>query len=91
MADSVDADQQPRRHRWWENLEMGAHPYWYFVDYQEDVSKALDELREREFQAGRYNPVQRFPDFSAGPDGPAPGPQHDSIEEALQDLPPAAA
>ncbi len=33
---------------------MGAVPYFYFVKYQPDVNKALQELREREF--GR--PVQ---------------------------------
>ena len=35
---------------------MGAHPYWYFVKYQSNLQKALDELRDREFKAGRYNP-----------------------------------
>lgn len=64
---------------------MGASPYWYFVKYQPDVSKALHELREREFQAGRYNPVVWFPEFPVGPGSPAPGAGHDSIEEALED------
>ena len=64
---------------------MGAHPYWYFVTHQQNVQKALDELREREFRAGRYNPVMPFPDFPLKPEAPAPGAQHGSIEEALQD------
>jgi hypothetical protein len=64
---------------------MGAHPYWYFVKHQQNVQKALDELREQEFQAGRYNPVMPFPDFPIEPNAPTPGAQHDSIEEALQD------
>jgi hypothetical protein len=64
---------------------MGAHPYWYFVDYDPDVQSALDLLREREFQAGRYHPVVAFPDFPIGPNSPAPGPQHVSIDDAIQD------
>ncbi len=64
---------------------MGAEPYWYFVKYQPDLSAALDALREREFQAGRYNPVISFLKFPIGPDSPAPGPEHSSIEEALEE------
>ena len=64
---------------------MGAHPYWYFVKYQPNPQKALDQLRESEFEAGRYNPVIRFLGFPVGPDAPAPGAQHSSIEEAMQD------
>jgi hypothetical protein len=64
---------------------MGAEPYWYFVKYQADVQNALDELREREFQAGRYNPVTPFLRFPIDPTAPAPGAQHDSIEEAMED------
>jgi hypothetical protein len=64
---------------------MGAHPYWYFVKHQPNAQKALDELREREFRAGRYNPVMPFPDFPVEPGAPAPGAQHASIEEAMQD------
>ncbi len=64
---------------------MGAHPYWYFVKYQSDLQKALDELREREFKAGRYNPVMPFPDFPIEPSSPAPGAEHDTIEEAMED------
>jgi hypothetical protein len=62
---------------------MGAHPYWYSVKYQPDVDAALEELREREFQAGRYNPVMMFPPFPITPQSPAPGPQHSSIAEAF--------
>jgi hypothetical protein len=64
---------------------MGAHPYWYFVKYQPDVQKALDELREAEFQAGRYHPVTPFPDFPVRPGTPRPGARHRSIEEAIED------
>jgi hypothetical protein len=64
---------------------MGADPYWYFVKYQANIDKALQELREREFTAGRYNPVTPFPPFPVGPDSPTPGAQHDSIEEAFED------
>ena len=61
---------------------MGAHPYFYFTKYQPDIDTALQELREQEFQAGRYNPVLPFMDFPIGPDSPAPGPEHESIDEA---------
>jgi len=40
---------------------MGAHPYWYFVAYQPDIMTALQTLRQQEFEAGRYNPVNPFP------------------------------
>ena len=61
---------------------MGAHPYWYFVPYQKDVNKALQELRDREFQAGRYNPVMRFPEFPVDLRFPSLGAQHNSIDDA---------
>jgi hypothetical protein len=63
---------------------MGAHPYWYTVKYRPDVGEALRELREREFRAGRYNPVIPFPNFPIGPHSPAPGAQHATMAEALR-------
>jgi hypothetical protein len=67
---------------------MGAHPYWYTVPYQQDIAKALHELRQREFQAGRYNPVTPFPEFPITAASPAPGPQHGDIDEALAESSP---
>jgi hypothetical protein len=64
---------------------MGGQPYWYFVEYKPDIDGALQELREREFRAGRYNPVIPFLEFPLGPDAPSPGAGHDSIEEAMED------
>jgi hypothetical protein len=63
---------------------MGGEPYFYLVPYQNDLQAALDHLREREFRAGRYNPVIPFPDLPPGPNSPAPGAQHASIAEALE-------
>lgn len=63
---------------------MGAHPYYYFVEHQPDVEAALQDLRQREFRAGRYNPVQPFPNFPIRPDSPAPGAKHRSIDEARE-------
>ena len=34
---------------------MGAEPWDYYVPYRDDVAAALDDLRNREFAAGRYN------------------------------------
>lgn len=61
---------------------MGAHPYYYSVKYQPDVAAALEQLRQREFEAGRYNPVEPFLEFPITADSPAPGAQHASIDEA---------
>jgi hypothetical protein len=63
---------------------MGGHPYWYFVPYESDAQKALDSLRDREFKAGRYNPVIRFLEFGA-PDflEQQPGAKHRSIAAAM--------
>ena len=65
---------------------MGAEPYYYFVPYQPNVAAALQALRQREFEAGRYNPVMPFlaGHLPLGPDSPAPGRQHASIAEALE-------
>jgi hypothetical protein len=63
---------------------MGGHPYWYTVRYQQDISKALHELRQREFQAGRYNPVTPIPEFPITASSPAPGAGHGDIVEAMQ-------
>jgi hypothetical protein len=64
---------------------MGAHAYWHTVTYDPDPDAALQRLRQREFRAGRYNPVMPFIDFPITPASPAPGAGHDSIEEALED------
>ena len=63
---------------------MGAHPYYYFVEYQPDIEAALQDLRQREFEAGRYNPAQPFPQFPVRLDAPAPGAKHDFIYEAME-------
>jgi hypothetical protein len=63
---------------------MGGHPWFYFVAYEADVNTALQKLRQREFHAGRYNPVMRNLPFPLGPQSPSPGAQHRSIKEALK-------
>ena len=64
---------------------MGGEPYWYFVKYKPDLDAVLDELRQREFQAGRYNPAMPFLNFPIDLSVPGPGAQHDSIEEAFEE------
>lgn len=64
---------------------MGGHPWFYFVDYEPDLNAALQKLRRREFEAGRYNPATYFPAFPVNPALPTPGAQHGSIEEAIEE------
>jgi hypothetical protein len=64
---------------------MGGEPWFYFVPYQTDINHALQALRRREFEAGRYNPVTPFPGYPVQPNAPAPGAQHASIEEAIEE------
>ncbi len=64
---------------------MGGEPWYYFVPYQVDVNGALQALRRREFEAGRYNPVTPFLEFPVNAAAPGPGAQHASIEEAIED------
>jgi hypothetical protein len=64
---------------------MGGHPYWYFVKYDPDINAALQALRQREFRAGRYNPVIPFPPFPVTNSSPAPGAGHASIDDAMDD------
>lgn len=62
---------------------MGAEPWYYFVPYQKDINKALQELRQQEFLAGRYYPAsdfqQKMEDLSVSKA------QHNSISEAIED------
>ena len=62
----------------------GGHPYWYYTKYQTDVDTTLQALRQREFAAGRYNPVLPVIDFPITGGSPTPGSQHSSIEEAME-------
>jgi hypothetical protein len=60
---------------------MGGHPWWYLVPYESDVAKSLEALRQRELDAGRYNPVERFPRFPVDMRH-RPGGKHASAEAA---------
>ena len=62
---------------------MGGHPWWYLVPYETDVAKSLAALRQREFEAGRYNPAEPFPSFPVDLKH-APGRKHSSIDAARQ-------
>ena len=68
---------------------MGADAYWYYVAYDDDRDRALQKLRQREFEAGRYYPVTTLfgddfrQDYATA--APSPGRQHDTIEEIFED------
>ena len=68
---------------------MGADPYFYYVAYEEDKDSALQKLRKREFEAGRYAPVMYQWDvpypLDSLSDAPAPGNKHATIEDVLRD------
>jgi hypothetical protein len=63
---------------------MGSQGYYYAVPYDDDVNRALQSLRQQEFEAGRYNPAVPFPELEAA-STPSPGKQHSSIQEALDE------
>jgi hypothetical protein len=63
---------------------MGAEEWAYFVPYDPDIARALNKLRQQEFQAGRYRPATWDIEFLPGPGSAGPGAQHASIEEALE-------
>ncbi len=67
----------------WALIFMGSSLYWYTVPYETDINAALQKLRQREFQAGRYNPVMPFPEFPVGPSSKSPGTPHKTLEEAI--------
>ena len=62
---------------------MGSRAYAYVVPYQPDFQRALDELRQREFEEGMYYPIMATPPRFVE-DGLAVGPgrQHRTIDEA---------
>jgi hypothetical protein len=68
-----------------ETFVVGAHPYWYIEKYQPNIDQTLHQLREREFRAGRYNPMMPFLEFPVHANSPAPGAGHTTIDEALLD------
>jgi hypothetical protein len=63
---------------------MAGEAWHYVVPFQPDVNRALQDLRRREFEAGRYNPVKPFPEFPVDLEKPGPGAQHATIEEAVE-------
>jgi hypothetical protein len=40
---------------------MGAEPYQYLVDYEDDIGAVLKKLRERVFESGEFNGAQFNP------------------------------
>lgn len=73
---------------------MGANPYCYFTPFSQDIQAALDQLRQTEFFAGRYEPCflektgeYLFEHKLAPRDTfPSPGSCHEAIEEIYDDF-----
>jgi len=63
---------------------MGGEPWFYIVPYQPNITQALNELKQREFNAGRYNPATPFPTFPVDLQAPALGARHKTMQEALR-------
>jgi hypothetical protein len=61
---------------------MGASPWICFVPFHLDLDAALDALREREFEAGRYYPAMLMVPDVIDADTPGPGRQHATIADA---------
>ena len=62
---------------------MGASGWQYFVPYQYDVSKVLNDLREQVFQSGKYykrEPFWRYTDESEYDDAPDEDVRQELIE-----------
>jgi hypothetical protein len=57
----------------------------YIVNYEADINSALQSLRQREFQSGRYFPAIGYEFFPLTSDSPIPSLKHDSIEEAIEE------
>ncbi len=62
---------------------MAAYSYVYEVDYEPDINHALQALRQREFEAGRYNPAMPFPQSPFSALFPGSGQRYSSISAAL--------
>ena len=62
---------------------MAGESYWYFTKYKPDFLAALNQLKEQEFLAGRYNPAMPYPFSSEAESLTSPGAKHKSMEEAL--------
>ena len=62
---------------------MGGHAYWYIVPYRSNLQAALDDLRDREFTAGRYNPAIRLPRFPVDESAATAGARHLTIAAAV--------
>ena len=85
-----DSSGKVRKFIFWEVYSaMGADSYFYYVNYEEDKNSALQKLRQREFEAGRYSPAMYQWDIPYPvdnlEDAPTPGKQHPSIEEVWKD------
>lgn len=59
----------------------------YFTRFQADLERALKDLQEREFEAGRYYPVMYLlPEIiDDSIVEPAPGRQHDTLDEVFEE------
>lgn len=73
---------------------MGANAYFYFTKYQSDINIALQELRQKEFESGRYDPAMNMHnpemwmfmfEFPPNAKSISLSAKHSSIEEAIKE------
>lgn len=66
---------------------MGASPWMYFTKYQPDLERALKQLQDREFEAGRYFPVmEQLPEvIDDTTTQSAPGRRHATLDAAFEE------
>ena len=67
---------------------MGVDSYWHYVPYEEEANNALQKLREREFEAGRYEfnyseKTGKLLNSSSDEGLLAPGKGHETMRDAL--------
>ncbi len=65
---------------------MGAFGYWYYVPFEEEIEKALEKLKLREFKAGSFYPNVFFPHMENQSEKENPDHSFNSISEVRKSV-----